>query len=202
MKTLDMLGQPCPIPVIQAKKVLADASQNGVVVIVDNMVAVQNLQKMAKGMGYGFSQLQQSDQNYTVQITGEGYAGDVMEYVEKPPKDIGKERGITVLISADHMGRGSEELGKILMKGFVFSLTELSPVPEAVLFINSGIYLTVESANTLEDLKTLEEKGTKIRSCGTCLNYYNQTEKLAVGEVIDMFGITGMLAEAEKVVTL
>ena len=55
MKTIDVLGQPCPIPVIKAKKALGQGDVEAVTVKVDNIVAVQNLEKMARGYGYDFS---------------------------------------------------------------------------------------------------------------------------------------------------
>lgn len=201
MKTIDMLGQPCPIPVIQAKKALAEPGAEGVAVLVDNIVAVQNLQKMAEGMGYDFSHTQQADDQYTVSISRSGGAWPVAAV---PPAQSGEHGagGMTVLISADQMGRGSEELGRILIKGFIFSLTELQPLPEAVLFINSGVKLAAEGANTLADLHTLAAKGVKILACGTCLNYYNLTEQLAVGEIVDMLGIATALNAGAGVLTL
>lgn len=54
LKTTDMSGQPCPIPVISAKKALTEPGADGVSVLVDNITAVRNLGKMAAGSGYGF----------------------------------------------------------------------------------------------------------------------------------------------------
>jgi selenium metabolism protein YedF len=107
-----------------------------------------------------------------------------------------------VLITADSMGRGSEELGRLLIKGFIFSLSELSPPPEAVVFLNAGARLTTEGANTVEDLKKLEGKGALIHTCGTCANYYKLTEALAVGSIVDMMHIVKLLAKAASVITV
>ena len=68
MKTLDMRGESCPIPVVQAKKALAEIGAPGVTVLVDNKVAMQNLEKMAKGTGYGFSYTEDEPSLYTVTI--------------------------------------------------------------------------------------------------------------------------------------
>ncbi len=199
MKTIDMLGKPCPMPVVEAKKALMEET-DGVVVLVDNIVAVQNLQKMAEGKGYGFSRAQEEDGVYSVSIQIGGVPAG--ERDAAPQMEKNDARGATVLITSDQIGHGSEELGKILIKGFLFSLTELSAPPEAVIFLNSGAYLTAGGANVVEDLKKLEAGGTAIRTCGTCLNYYGLTEKLAVGKITDMMGIVNILAEAEKLITI
>ncbi|AEF86199.1 selenium metabolism protein YedF [Treponema primitia ZAS-2] len=207
MKTLDMQGNPCPIPVVNAKKALAEQGADGVVVLVDNFVAVQNLEKMAKGTGCGFSYTDEGASLYKVTITK-----DPKQAFNAPPEDTetasnaptagGAKKGPVVLITADSMGRGAEDLGKLLIKGFIFSLTQLNPLPEAVIFLNGGAHLTTEGANTVPDLKVLQEKGTEVYTCGTCANYYKLTESLAVGSIVDMMKITNTLAKASGLITL
>lgn len=203
MKKLDMTGNPCPIPVVQAKKALAEADTTVVEVTVDNEVAVQNLKKMADGMGHGFAHRKAGDERWVVEITkgaGGGGACEVMpvEAVVDAPGGVGP----TVLITGQGMGSGADELGRMLMKGFIFSLTELSPAPRAVIFLNGGAKLTTEGANTVPDLKALEAKGVEILTCGTCANYFELTEKLAVGAITDMMGITSRLAAAGRLISL
>jgi selenium metabolism protein YedF len=202
MKTLDMQGQPCPIPVVKAKEVLAGRDAEGVVVLVDNVVAVQNLEKMAKGTGCGFSYV--DDGNLYKVTIAKGAGGAAVKPQDKRPgtAESSDGRGPVVLIAADSMGRGEDELGRILIKGFIFSLTQLNPLPEAVMFLNSGAKLTTEGANTIPDLKTLEEKGTGIFTCGTCANYYKLTEALAVGSIVDMLNIVNRLGKAASVITI
>ncbi|WP_010256517.1 sulfurtransferase-like selenium metabolism protein YedF [Treponema primitia] len=207
MKTLDMQGNPCPIPVVNAKKALAEPGADGVVVLVDNFVAVQNLEKMAKGTDCGFSYTEEGASLYKVTILK-----DPNKAFNEPPEApatasdapaVGSvKKGPVVLITADSMGRGAEDLGKLLIKGFIFSLTQLNPLPEAVIFLNGGAHLTTEGANTVPDLKVLQEKGTEVYTCGTCANYYKLTESLAVGSIVDMMKITNTLAKASGVITL
>ena len=98
------------------------------------------------------------------------------------------------------MGRGSEELGRTLMKGFLFAVTQLPCLPEAMLFYTGGAKLTVEGSASLEDLKKLESQGVEILTCGTCLNFYGLTEKLAVGSATNMYAIVEKLAGAARVI--
>ena len=109
---------------------------------------------------------------------------------------------MAVLIGSDRMGQGAEELGKILIKGFIYSLSELPIPPKYVIFLNSGAYLTAKGANTLEDLKRLEEKGTEILTCGTCINYYELQDELAVGKIVNMYEITERLASANNILNI
>ena len=51
-----------------------------------------------------------------------------------------------------------------------------------------------------EDLKTLEAEGVEIYTCGTCLNFYDITDKLAVGSITNMYDIVEMMEKAGKVI--
>ena len=97
------------------------------------------------------------------------------------------------------MGQGSEELGRQLMKGFLYALTELDELPETILFYNGGAKLTTEGSDSLEDLKLLETQGVEILTCGTCLNHYGIGEKLAVGAVTNMYVIAEKMMQAYSI---
>lgn len=105
-----------------------------------------------------------------------------------------------IAVDTATMGRGNEELGKVLMKGFIFAVTQMETLPETMLFYNGGATLTTEGSDSLEDIKSLEAQGVTIKTCGTCLNYFGLTEKLQVGEVTNMYDIAETLSKAGKVV--
>lgn len=194
MDELDLRGKPCPIPVIEVKKLLASAPPGRIVaVLVDNDIARQNLQKLAEGLGHGFRH----------EDAGGGAIRAVFELREAcRPMDADPGGGLVVAIGSDAMGRGSDELGKTLMKSFIFSLTEQDVLPEHILFFNGGVHLTCEGSAALDDLAGLAAKGVFINSCGACLNYYKKTELLRVGDVTNMYAILGAMAQAKRLVNL
>ena len=57
-----------------------------------------------------------------------------------------------MVLSSNLMGHGDPELGKALMKGFVYALTQQDVLPETILLYNSGAYLSCEGSDNLEDL--------------------------------------------------
>ena len=67
------------------------------------------------------------------------------------------------------MGEGDDELGRILLKGFLFALTQQEKLPSTLLFYNGGARVTCEGSPSLEDLKNLAALGVEILTCGTCL---------------------------------
>jgi len=103
-------------------------------------------------------------------------------------------------IGSNRMGDGDEALGKTLMKGFLYALSQLPTLPKTILFYNTGAYLTCAGSDSLEDLKFMEAQGVEIRTCGTCLDYYRLKETLAVGSVTNMYAIVETLAAAGKVI--
>lgn len=197
MATIDARGQVCPIPVIRAKNALKALGTDGgtVEILVDNDISRQNLQKMASGFGYQSTFEQRSDGTVSVMIT----SGQGCVLMTDDAADVS---GLVVAIGKNALGTGSDELGQILIKGFIYSLRELSPPPSTLVFFNSGVLLTSEGANTLEDLRELEKNGTTILSCGTCTNYYGISEKLAVGEITNMYGIVTIMTEAKKLINI
>ncbi len=210
MKRLDMTGVPCPIPVVQARKAMA-AGAGAVEVLVDNAIAVQNLEKMAAGEGYAIQTETLSESSFRVVLTGQGNPGGMpQKQPEKPARPAqvdaagfpSPQAGMTVLVTKEWMGEGAQELGMLLMKGFLFALTELATPPERVVFLNGGAKLTTQGANTVPDLLALAEKGTEIYTCGTCANFYGIKDALAVGQLTDMMHIATMLQKAGRVVTL
>jgi len=197
MITLNMLGQPCPIPVVEAKKALSQSGAQGVIVLVDNIIAMQNLEKMAAGLGYGFSWEQKGEAEYAVTILAKGTCC-------RPEPDVQPEQsvGVVFLITGDQIGISGEEPGKKLMKTFLYSLGQLPAAPEVVLLLNAGVKMASEGSEVLDELKALAGRGADIRSCGQCLNYYGLTEKLAVGTITNMLEIVTILTSATRAITL
>lgn len=208
MITVDAMGDACPIPVIKTKKALAELNGSGELeVFVDNEIAVQNVSKMAANAGGDVASEQISEGKYRVAIrlAGDGTAGerDTEEKAEEKQaeKTAEKEKKHTiVVVSSDRMGSGNDELGKVLIKGFIFAVTQLDELPEQMLFYNGGAVLTCEGADTLEDLKNLEAQGVEILTCGTCLDYYDLKEKLQVGSVTNMYAIVEAMNRADKII--
>ena len=107
-----------------------------------------------------------------------------------------------VFVPSDCLGRGPAELGERLMGAFFHTLVEAGPTPKMVIFINTGVKLTVEGSRALDDLRALAQRGVEILACGTCLGYFGLTDKLAVGRVSNMYDIATALFEAGKLVAL
>jgi selenium metabolism protein YedF len=193
---VDARGEACPLPVVHAAKALAGMTGGVLEVLVDNEIAVQNLERMASGKGLKCTAAK-AEGGFAVEI--EAAAGAAQP--EAAPACAPDKRGeLVIAVDTDRMGRGDDKLGALLMKSFLFAVTQLPELPRKMIFYNGGAKLTTEGSESLADLRTLEAQGVDILTCGTCLNFYGLTEKLAVGRVSNMYEIAETLAAAGKVV--
>lgn len=189
MIKVNAIGFVCPVPVIMTKKALNEINEGEIEVLVDNETAKQNLEKLAKELGYEFKSCKVG-KNFQV----------VINKKQNEDKKETKEENIVVVIDSDEMGKGDEELGKILVKGFIYSLTEMETLPKTVILYNKGVLLATVNENTIEDFKKLESMGVEIISCGTCANYYHVQDKLQVGSLTNMYTIVDRQFKATKLI--
>ncbi len=204
MVKVNGMGKNCPIPLIETKKaVKALTSPDVVEVMVDNSMAVKNITRYAIDSGFKITTDKISDKEYKLTI-------EVNEIRSEEEKKMAEScdacratdntGNIVVAIGSDKMGCGDEKLGKNLMKAFIYSLSQAEVHPKTMLFYNGGAHLTCEGSLSLEDLNNLKELGTKIYTCGTCLDFYGLKEKLKVGEVTNMYDIVSTMESASLVV--
>lgn len=202
MKIVDARGMLCPQPVIMTKKE-ADAGEKEITVIVDNETARENVLKFGNKLQFSTRTEEKNDGIY-VYLNKE--KSDSCEIVteEAIEDSIGKSKSDKkgYVIGTDKMGKGSDDLGKILMKSFLYTLSETKPYPSYLIFLNSGVKLTTSGSESLDDLKKMEEAGVKIVSCGTCLDFFEIKSKLEVGNISNMYDIVETIAESDNAVTI
>lgn len=194
-KVIDARGLACPQPVIMTRAALQEC--DAVVTLVDNRTAQHNVTRMAEKSGCTVRAEEREDGIYlhilrTAQPTGR----------PAPAPEAAPPGGPLVLvISNEHMGHGDAELGQILIRGFFHTLNEIEPLPDTIIFFNSGVRLVVEGSPVLEDLHSLSDQGVELLACGTCLQYYNLKDKIAVGEVSNMMTIAETMLRAGRLVS-
>ena len=198
---VDALGDQCPIPVVKAMKAVAAMTEPGTLEIhVDGEVPVQNLNRFAADRGLPVASEKMDEKHYVVKIIVSDPSATAAKN-ENAVACIPDQRGNTVIaIGTDCMGSGDDNLGATLMKGYIYAVSQQEELPKAILFYNGGAKLTVEGAVSVEDLKNMEAQGVEILTCGTCLNFYGLTEKLAVGEVTNMYTIVEKMTGADLIV--
>jgi selenium metabolism protein YedF len=194
MSVIDCRGLACPQPVITTKQALDQLKEGEIIVIVNNAVSCNNVERFVRSQGCSVEIKEKGEDFYLhIQKLGE----KDREEATKPEEKI---RKVVVYINSQFLGIGDEALGTILMRSFVKTLLDMETRPSQLILINSGVRLATEGSEVLETLRSLSEKGIEILSCGTCLDFYGLKEKLKVGKISNMYDIAQSLLEADRLI--
>lgn len=188
---IDAIGKPCPFPVILAKNALKEMVEGMVEISVDNKISCQNIEKLCKELNFN-CEIKEEKEIFVVIITKTG-----KEIVEK---NESVDENIVIVISNNEMGGGEPVLGKTLLKGFIYTITELEFMPKTIIFYNKGVLLATKESDSFEDIKKLEEYGVEILLCGACINYYGIEEKIEIGTITNMYNIINKQMNCTKVI--
>ena len=200
---IDARGLPCPQPVTKTKDALEKAKGDTLTVIVSTAESRDNVVRFLSYSGAEIGKIDEKAGEFyihTKEITAPVKADVNTDAYICTPQPMGA--GTTIFINKERIGHGSDELGQNLMKAFIATIKDLSVQPKTICFMNSGVKLTVNSAETLPYLKELEKKGLELLVCGTCLGYFNLKEELAVGRISNMYDISETMLKSSKVITI
>jgi len=195
-KIVDARGLACPQPVILTRKALQES--DAVITIVDNETAKSNVSRMAAKQGCQVD-VEEREDGFYVRLTKREQP---VEEAAPQPAAAPASGPLVLTVPSGIMGRGDEELGGILVRAFFHTLGEVEPLPQTIIFFNSGVKLVVQGSPVVEDLQALKAQGIEILACGTCLGHYGLKERVAVGEVSNMYTIAETMLGAGKVVSL
>ena len=199
-KIVDARGLACPQPVILTRKALAEGGFELLEVIVDNASSKENVARFATHAGCAVERIDQSGAEARILIrpadaSPQRILPAAEEFCDVSSLPERKETVQTVFLSSNTIGRGSDELGALLMRAFLYTLTESEIVPKRLLLMNSGVLLAIEGAEHLTNLRRLVDLDVEILVCGTCLEFFKVKDELAVGRVSNMQEIQGALME-------
>ncbi len=184
-KRIDARSLPCPKPVILTKHAIDEADFTTLEILVDNEAAKENVKRFLTKQGFADIAVNSENGDYSICVGGQRVPSFAKEQLSDK----------TLFLSSQYIGSGDDTLGTLLMRGFLYTLTELDQKPSRMIFMNSAVYLTIEPSQTLTYLQKLQHDGVEIMVCGTCLDYYQVKEQLAVGIISNMYSITEALLQ-------
>lgn len=200
MIEIDCRNLQCPEPVLRTKKALAENLSGALRVFVNSAASRDNVLRFARSLKLPVSWKEEHN-GFAIEITRAESLPESAPKIDKaitprlaPPQQI-------ILAGSDQLGRGSEELGALLMRNFFYTLTKQERLPQAIIFINSGVRLCTEGSAVIDELKLLSSAGVTILACGACLDYYGLKGSLLIGTVSNMYEITEQLISS-AVITL
>jgi selenium metabolism protein YedF len=208
MDELDIRDLACPGPVLKLRDLLATGETTIRLWVADGQCRT-NVERFAASRHATVAVEAEADGSYHLVVragdrAAAGAADDELAVVcdlpdVEPP--AARHRGPTVVqIAAATMGDGDDELGALLLRSFLKTQRELQHPPNRIVFYNGGVRLCCTGSVLLDDLHSLESSGVEIIACGTCLNFFDLADELAVGRVTDMLEIATSLADAESII--
>ena len=199
MKAIDCRGLACPAPVLTAKKAIETEGLNEFTILVDNEAASQNVSRFLESQGFKVSSIQEGG---NFRITGN--RGDEPSECNLPQeqKQATDQKKIMVMVAAECLGHGDDDLGSKLMVSFLKTLKEMGEELWRLVFVNNGVKLTIAGSEVLPVLKELEDEGIHILVCGTCLTHFDLLDKKQVGETTNMLDIVTAMQLADKVINI
>jgi selenium metabolism protein YedF len=167
---------------------------------VDDDVASGNVGRMAQSLGWEAKVEREVGEIRVVLTRGEGAPDAALEAAALSCGPEARRPEVVLFVTSDLLGAGDPELGRVLMRAFLKTIGDVDPRPGKAIFANSGVRLTTEGSDLVDDLRRLDESGVEVLSCGTCLDFYGLVEKLRVGRASNMFEIASSLVGADRVV--
>ncbi len=201
MKIVDTKGLKCPAPLIKTRQTLNEAAEGeSLHIIIDNPASLSNIKRFLKDNNLGFSEKEENGIWTIVVNRGEVLPPmeNIKDYCSVEGGHTGKK--VVVAITSDRMGEGDDELGSKLINSFFKVLPLIKPLPEAVVFYNSGVKLAVAGSPVLEFLKEIETKGVQLYLCTTCVDFFSLKDSISVGKISDMYQIINVLNEADLII--
>lgn len=195
-RTVDCRGLDCPQPVIRTRAALAEAV-SPILVIVDNEGSSTNVRRFAESRGASVSVTRQGGEFHLAISPGDGAPHAAAAAIAC---DTAAAGGTVVYVSSEGMGNGDDGLGATLMAAFLDTLSHFRDRLSHAIFVNAGAKLAVEGSPVLEQIRQLEQMGVEVVVCGTCLNHFGISDKLAVGSVSNMYAIIDTLAAAGRII--
>ncbi len=193
---IDARGLDCPKPLLRTKQALEQETFDTLNILVDNVPARENVLRFLKhsGMdGIEYRELGNDEFSISAVRTEESLAADAPLSCPSAEPMNREASGKTVLIASTRIGMGKKELGRLLMKGYIYTLAQLDVPPRCVIFMNTGVKLTLGDSESLDDLKSLDARGVKILVCGTCLDFLSVRDQMKIGVISNMYDIASEL---------
>ena len=197
MELLNCKGLTCPQPVVETRDFLAAHPLCAEITVqVDNLAAARNVERFLGTQGF---QVSIQGTKPDLKVEGQRSASADCQIVKDDVDDSGQKT--LIMVTQSGMGRGDDQLGNLLMLNFLKTLKEMGKNLWRLVFVNAGVKLTVEGAESLPILQVLEKEGVSILVCGTCLNHFGLLDKKQCGETTNMLDIVTSLQVADKVIT-
>lgn len=202
MKTIDVKGMQCPKPLIETKKALKELGSNKPLrILLDSQNARNNVVKYLSDNGLE-PEVKQEGEVIEILVNKSDEFKEDIDAAAYCTTTTNTDKGYVFVFAKDHIGEGDEALGKKLAGSFLETMWEMDELPGKIIFLNSGILLCLKGSPYLSALQSLEKLGIELLLCGTCVDFYDKADEIAIGEVSNAYNILSSITKAGKVINL
>lgn len=214
LHTLDARGYPCPQPLIKTRRLWKTLTTGErFQVLVDNDIAHINLVSFLNDQGAEPSVHKEGESCWVVVATraqDNNKTTSVYRYQDAVVQSNGATKvnsaiaaqpaNYIVVLKSDCMGHGDDDLGRMLVKGYLNTLRELENKPTTIILYNSGVLLANQDSGSETALKALAKDGVDVIVCGACVDFFAIKETLAAGRISNMYEIAEKIANTGHVI--
>ena len=201
-KNIDARGLACPAPVLMVKDLVERENPLELTVLVDNDASRENVTRFLTTRNYLVTEDRQNGVFHLLARHKEGGKQPVQPPMPALCAGSDVRPKILVLVTSAQLGRGDDQLGDKLMANYLKTLKEMGDDLWQLIFVNSGVNLTISSSPVLTELQEYEKNGVIILACGTCLEHFQLTGFKKVGATTNMLDIVTAMQLADKVVSI
>lgn len=199
---LDARGLACPAPVLMVKDLVERENPLELMVQVDNDASRENVTRFLTTRNYLVTEDRQNGVFHLLARHKESGEQPAQPPMPAPSATTATRPKILVVVTSAQLGRGDDMLGDKLMANYLKTLKEMGEDLWQLIFVNSGVKLTISSSPVLAELQEYEKNGVIILACGTCLEHFQLTEFKKVGATTNMLDIVTAMQLADKVVSI
>jgi DsrE/DsrF-like family len=112
---------------------------------------------------------------------------------------------LVLLVTREGLGQvdpTERPFGVAMFDRFLHAMESQPIKPDAICFYTEGVKLLCKGSPAALGLGLLQGMGVRLLACRTCIEHFQLTDKICVGEICGMNDIVTLLLSAEKVVTI
>ena len=199
-KIIDARGKLCPQPLIMTRAAIKEsAAGERIEVYTDNEMACINIVNYLSELD--IAPVVTECKSYRIMSFDNNGVTPGNETMSCPAEaKVPVDECRVVVLKSNVMGAGDNELGALLLRSYLNTLTAMETQPLYIVAYNSGVKCAIKGSDTAAALSALVEKGVKVILCGTCVDYYGVKDEIAVGETGNMLRIAEIMADASTVI--
>ena len=112
---------------------------------------------------------------------------------------------LVLLVTREGLGQvdaTERPFGVAMFDRFLHAMESQAIKPDAICFYTEGVKLLCKGSPAALGLGLLQGMGVRLLACRSCIEHFQLTDRICVGEICGMNDIVALLVSAERVVTI